>query len=356
MTLTLTKKLIRIESDKEHPENLDKTLDVIKDYLKEFNHKEFKKDGVKSLLFYNTDKLPKKFKVILNGHLDVVSAKKSQYKPVEKAGKLYGRGSSDMKAAVAKQAEVFKELADKVDYPLGLQIVTDEEVGGFKGTQYQIKKGVRTDFAIAGEMTEFTIGHKAKGLLWHKITAKGKTAHASRPWLGENAIERMNKLISDLIKEFPAPKKESWKTTLNIATIETSNSTYNKIPDDCSIKIDIRYIPEETDTIRERVMKHVPKDFKVETFMYEPAANTDANSKFIKMLQTSHKKIRGKKCILQERQGASDIRHITSVGCEGVEFGPLGHGIHTDDEWVDIKALEDFKEILKDFLMSVNQL
>ena len=139
-------------------------------------------------MIYPQKTRPKKFKIILNAHLDVVSGREEQYKPYEKDGKLFGRGAIDMKGAAAVEILVFKEVAKRVSYPLALQLVTDEEIGGFCGTKYQIEKGVRADFVIAGEPTDFGVNNKAKGIIWLKIKTKGKSAHGAYPWRGKNAL------------------------------------------------------------------------------------------------------------------------------------------------------------------------
>jgi len=139
-------------------------------------------------LVYFQKTRPNNFKIILNAHLDVVSGRKEQYKPYEKDGKLFGRGAIDMKGAAAVEILVFKEIAKKVSYPLALQLVTDEEIGGFCGTKYQIEKGVRADFVIAGEPTDFGVNNKAKGIIWLKIKTKGKAAHGAYPWRGKKCL------------------------------------------------------------------------------------------------------------------------------------------------------------------------
>lgn len=176
-TIGLTKQLISVLSVKEDPKALSEVLVVADKELKGLKSKKFVSNGVPSVLYYNTPKLPKKFKVILNAHLDVVPGNVSQYKAMIKDDKLYGRGALDMKAPAAVEILVFKELASKVDYSLGLQLVTDEEIGGFNGTKYQIEKGISADFVIAGEPTDLAVNNKAKGIVWAKIKTKIGRAH-----------------------------------------------------------------------------------------------------------------------------------------------------------------------------------
>lgn len=178
---SLVKDLIAIPSTKDNPDALKQTLEVAKKELEGFTAEEFESNGIPSLLVYKETKRPEHFKVILNAHLDVVPAKNNQYAVTEKDGKWYGRGTNDMKAATAVEILVFKELAKQLPYSIALQLVTDEEIGGFHGTKYQVAQGIKGDFVIAGEPTNFGINNKAKGIIWAKVTTKGKIAHGAYP-------------------------------------------------------------------------------------------------------------------------------------------------------------------------------
>ncbi len=348
--ISLSKQLISIPSTKENPQALDQVLTIAKRELADFTVEEFSKDGVKSLLAYSGKIRPKRFRIILNAHLDVIPGKDNQYKPLEKDEKLYGRGAYDMKAAAAVEILVFKELAKKVSYPLGLQLVTDEEIGGFLGTKHQVEKSVRADFTIAGENTDLDIINRAKGIVWAKITTSGKAAHGAYPWLGDNAIIKMAKIIETIQKNYPEPKKEIWATTINVSVIDSTNKTFNKVPDDCSIMLDIRYIPEDDKTIIPYLKSFTKNGIQVDIVLKEHCYMTDKNNSFVVFLNRSINSVLGKPAAILPHHGGSDIRHYNQVGDKGVEFGPVGQGHHTDNEWVDIKSLEDYYLILKDFL------
>jgi succinyl-diaminopimelate desuccinylase len=259
----------------------------------------------------------------------------------------------DMKASIACFISVFKEVANKVNYPLGLQLVTDEETGGFNGTKYQIEKGVRSDFTIVGETTNYYIENQAKGIVWVKIFSKGKAAHGAYPWKGKNAIWEMQHFLINLEKKFPLPSRKQWVTTVNLAKINTANETFNKIPDNCEVWLDIRYIPQDKDTIIKTVKNLLPKGFKLEILVKEPAQFVNENNYYIEQLQKIGKSVIKKKVELNQGQGSSDARHFTRVNCDAIEFGPLGAGMGTDNEWVDIKSLEKYSLILKNFLLSI---
>jgi succinyl-diaminopimelate desuccinylase len=358
----LIKDLIIIPSTKSNPQYLKQVLNQALEELKDFTVEYFEKEEMPSVLVYPQKKRPERFKVILNAHLDVVEAKPQQFKPYEKNGRLYGRGAQDMKAAAAVEILVFKNLAKKLPYPIGLQLVTDEEIGGFAGTKYQIEKGVLADFVIAGEPTDFGVNNKAKGIIWIKIKTKGKTAHGAYPWQGENALWKAKKILDRVEKFYPLPKKESWQTTFNLSKIETPNQTFNKVPDEAVISFDIRYIPEEfrgvsfakgKKILEKKLRKIIGNLGELEIILFEPPQFTDDKNIYVKKLKEAVKKVTGRQAKTIVKHGGSDIRHFNQVGCHGVTFGPVGAGLHSDEEWVDVKSLSDYYQILEEFLKNI---
>lgn len=352
--ISLAKQLIAIPSIKEQVEALAQTLEVAKNELEGFSIEEFESNGTPSLLAFVGQKRPDRFKVILNAHLDVVPAKDNQYEVVEKDGKLYGRGTNDMKAAAAVEILVFKELAKQLTYPIALQLVTDEEIGGFHGTGYQVREGIQGDFVIAGEPTNFGINNKAKGIIWAKVHTHGKVAHGAYPWNGENAIWRMKTFLDRLQEKFPIPQKESWVTTVNLAKLETDNTTFNQVPEDCTASLDVRFIPEDTDTIEQDLQNLLPEGVTIEFLEKEPAQGTSETDPFVLALSKATEKVTGRPSQIIVKHGGSDIRFYEPIGVPGVTFGPIGAGLHSDEEWVDVKSLNDYYNILKEFLLSLN--
>lgn len=354
--LDLAKKLITVPSTSVNGPAIKKVLEVAKQTLgTNFPVETFEHNGVPSLLVRNTLKRPKRFKVILNAHLDVVPGEKNTYKPYVKNGKLYGRGAYDMKSAAAVMILLFKEIAEKVGYPLGLQITTDEEIGGMDGTKHQIDKGVRADFVITGEGTNLRAIHQSKGIMRLKLTASGKASHSAFPWLGDNAIIKLHEAIGKILREYPLPKKEAHTTTVNVTHIGTGNSTEHTVtPDHCEAMLDVRYVARDEFTILPAIKSLLPKGVTHEIIHASHIHNTDAQNMFIKLLESASHKSMQHKLVLANAHGTSDVRHFTEVECDGVEFGPIGGGHHYKDEHVEIKSLDQYYKILKEFLQSIN--
>lgn len=352
--ISLAQKLIQIESVRENKIGLQEVLGLVKIDLSQNSMVEFEDSGVPGLFFSNRKNNTQQYKVILNAHLDVVPGSAEQFKPFLRDGRLYGRGAYDMKAAAAVEILVFRELAEKLTYPLGLQLVTDEEVGGFCGTKYQVDQGIRAEFIIVGEPTNLDIGHKAKGILWTKILFRGESAHGAYLWQGKNAIWEMERFLEQLKSVYPVPTEEVWQTTVNVAQVMTENSVYNKVPDKCELKLDVRFVPEDKDLVLDKIKKLLPDGAEMEVILQESSQYTESNNPYLVQLQKCCSETRGADCEVIARHGGSDLRFFDQVGGKGVEFGPVGYGHHTDEEWVEVESLERYYEILKSFLLSLD--
>lgn len=352
-SIALLKQLVAIKSIAGNPGGLDEVLRVALRELTGFTIERFIQNGVPSALVYVGKTRPKKFKILLNAHLDVVPTVEAQFTPRVKGKRLYGAGSMDMKAGAACLIAAFADVAREVAYPLALQLTTDEEIGGFDGTKFQINKGVRADFVIAGEPTNFDIVNKAKGVVWLEITVPGVTAHGAYPWRGENAIWKMYAFLEKLRTRYPIPTKEAWVTTINLSGIAASNQVLNKIPDDCTVKLDIRVVPEDAATVIPTIKKMLPKGSTMNVIEDEAALYTAQSNEYFKTLQQVARKVLGKKIVTRGANGTSDARHFMRVGGVGVEFGPIGGDIGSDCEWVDLPSLATYYKIMTAFLRTV---
>ena len=348
--IKLTSELIALRTTNDNPQAINSCLGVIEAELCDFNVKKFEDKGVKSVIFYNTKIFPKKFKLLLNTHIDVVPGKTSQFKTTEKEGKLFGRGTYDMKCTASVFIILFKNLSKKIKHPLGLQIVTDEERGGFNGTNFQIRKGVRADFVLSGEPTDFNIGIQSKGILAIDVIASGKSAHASQPWKGSNAVVELIKAIQKILNLFSAPSNDEWATTCNLSWIKTTNKQSNLVPDNATARLDIRFILKDKEAILKKIKNVLPKNVIMTVKHFEPEHNIDASNTFVKKLSSATTLVLGKKPKLMNHHFASDLRHFQKVGCNGATFGPQGAGMHTDNEHVVLKGLQQYYDVLEKFI------
>ncbi len=144
--------------------------------------------------------------IILNGHIDVVPEgdlkdwKFDPYSGSIRNGRLYGRGSTDMKggtAALLLAIEVIKELNLPLKGDVIFQSVIEEESGG-TGTLAALLRGYKADGAIIPEPTNMKIFPKQQGSMWFRLKVKGKAAHGGTRYEGVNAIEKSITVIQSL--------------------------------------------------------------------------------------------------------------------------------------------------------------
>lgn len=358
-TVKTSKELIAIESTADKPKKIQAALDFIVALLEKDEHitiEHFKRNGKPSILAYYGSVRPDRFKVIFNGHVDVVPGSSGQFKPFIKDGKLYGRGAADMKAAVVIMTKIFLEQAGKLPYPLGLQIVTDEEIGGFDGTKYQLEQGVKADFVIAGEdIVEGAACTEMKGISWVDVTIRGQSAHSGYPWRGENAVVKAQHFIGKLLTHYPEPKKEIWRTTANIAAIEVPQYAYNRVAETAIVKIDFRYIPDDSnfaskERLRNFLQQLAGKDASITIHAYEASHRVDATNRLLKQLSQAYKKVTHKDIKYIQRHGAADVRYYSERGIPAVTFGLPDHNTHAEGEYAEIAKMAQYEEVLTEFV------
>lgn len=224
----------------------------------------FKKEGILSSLEDACDGRPNIYALIqgsgegrslmLTGHLDTVPGYGME-DPLSgeiRDGRLYGRGSCDMKGALAAMIAALisiKRSGIALKGDLRFIGVIDEEEAG-RGTEYLVKNGPFTDGAIVGEPTGLRIGAGNKGLEWMEIKVKGKTVHGGAMEKGVNAISKAAKLITKLENSY-IPGLEAKRhpvlgmPTLNFGTISGGDQP-SSVPGECLIRVDRRWVPEET--------------------------------------------------------------------------------------------------------------
>ncbi|HWZ65585.1 MAG TPA: M20 family metallopeptidase [Patescibacteria group bacterium] len=361
--LEQTKQLIAIPSTHNNPQALSQALSFVASFIKEqrpnITIEHFESNGKSSFLAYRDQARPKKFKIILNGHVDVVPGEPSQYQVIEKDGKLYGRGIYDMKAACAILANVFCEFVEKVPYALGLQIVTDEESAGKNGTLHQIEQGVRSDFVICGECGRSTLTHEianeAKGIAVIEVGFRGSAGHAAYPWKAQNAAVKALHFVNALHQHYPVPTEESQATTATVTHITTNNNAHTKIPDQAMVKLDLRFTagdPHFKD--KEHLTAHIKEfDQDAEILTYHDFSSplyTDPQSPLLLSLKRSAEKIEGAPFSFVKRNATSDGRFYGDVNNEACEFGIAGEHQHGHGEYITLQAFNNYLDTMRDFL------
>lgn len=347
--LKLLSELVRIESVDRNGSN--EAIDFCEKWLLEngLESKILVNNGYKSLVCEIGEGIKT---LIFNGHLDVVSAKEGQFIPIEDGGRLYGRGTADMKAGCAAMMAAFTELKDsELPCKIQLQLVTDEEIGGLNCSMYLVEEGFKGDFVICGEPTNLGLGIQAKGILQLDIEVFGKSAHGSRPWEGDNAILRAMGLFNQ-ITELPFAKESSELydfPSINLSKIE-GGEVYNKVPDYCKMSLDIRFLPEQNiDEIMNQIMGLGIENIRIHA-AGDPVKTKVNNKHVLELAQIVEKKLNNPPRIFGQH-GSADTRFFSKYSIPAIEFGPCGGNWHGDEEYVDIESFYNYIEILKKFAL-----
>jgi len=272
--IELTQELVRINSENP-PGNEKKIARYIKDFLEDLKIQaeliEFEKNRVDLIASIGKGK-----GLMLNGHMDTVPAgdmSKWKYDPFEGRivkGKIYGRGSTDMKGGLAAILIAVKNLQkEKFKRKLLLTFVADEEVA-MKGSDCLIKnrkeifKNIK--YGLIGECTDLRARIAQKGIVQIKVRFKGKAAHGSKPELGDNAIYKASGFIQETRKLIEKLKKEKHPLlgsgTINVGVIK-GGTKINVVPEFCDIEIDRRIIPKENPKIAVNQIKRILRKLKL---------------------------------------------------------------------------------------------
>ena len=200
---------------------------------------------------HGTEKAPM---LLLTGHTDVVPAgagwSTDPYQPAVKDGKIFGRGTCDMKGGLACILHVI-ELLLKHQTPLSGSLVcaftVAEETGGAEGAAYVMEEGaIQADMGILLEPSDFQLVLAEEGVMWVKLLTQGTTAHTLNAATASNAVEHMSSLLTALMAErafILRCAKENEAPILSINTVQGGDKP-NVIPGECQATIDIRIPPD----------------------------------------------------------------------------------------------------------------
>jgi len=354
--LAAASELLAVPSTADRPDELHRALDFVLDFVGPgFTVERFESGGKPSALLY-TGAIRPRFQIILNAHLDVVPAPPDQFRPRRAGTRLYARGAQDMKVSALVQAQVFRELAGALPYPLALQLVTDEEIGGRDGTLHQVTRGVQGEFVIIGEHSGLQIVTDSKGMITAILRAAGRGGHGAYPWLGDNALLKLHRTLARLLDAYPIPAAEAWRTTINVAKIETPNQAHNQIPDQAEAWLDIRFPPEDSDLngkTAQEVTAYLTSFCEPGVIpvvgQVDPPHHASRNRREIRGLQQAVAS-QGYRADFLRKHGAADMRFYSEEGTDAISFGIGGDGQHGPDEYADTTTIIPYYQALREFL------
>jgi acetylornithine deacetylase len=321
--------------------------------------------------------------LILNGHVDVVSPE-----PIEswahdpwggeiENGRLYGRGSADMKAGLVANLFALKVLLEMGLNPKGkvmLQSVIEEEAGGGPGTLACLLAGHTADGLVITEPHNLRITIAMAGINYFRVKVYGKTAHAGLAHLGVNAIGKMYRIYEALAAldqkrgaevKFDLFERGSGRSThLNIGTMKAGDWA-STVAGSAELECRISFIPGETmKGIKELVEKTILDAVRDDLWMQEhpPVIEwygwhakpwlQDINAPFVQLFKKTAEEVLGREPEYAGRAAGLDSRFAHYFNMPALCTGPTGENLHGIDECVDLESVTTLTKILALFILN----
>ncbi len=314
--------------------------------------------------------------LLLNGHIDVVPATPEHhwiYDPWGgeiKDGRMYGRGAADMKSGVAAMiyaVRALREVGVDLKGSVTLETVIEEECTG-NGALAARTRGYNADAAIIPEPLNQTALVAQVGVMWARITVKGKGTHAERAsgavnaigktYLMIQAVEKLESLVN--AEERPEHFRET-EHPLNYNTgVIRGGDWASSVPEECSFEVRISAYPgEDLGEVRDRFKSHLLEAAKADPWLSEnppeisfyaflaEGCTIDREAEIFDPLRKHHRNLMGSELESLAFTGTTDARFFnlyndTPATC----YGPVGGGLHAPDEWVDLDSVKNVTKVL----------
>jgi len=298
--------------------------------------------------------------LIVNGHLDVVPVHRpgwtrDPFGGEIDGGRVYGRGTADMKGGIAAAVEALHALRRAGREPacdIAFHLVADEERGGGYGTAALVASGaVQGAACLVPEPTGMALCVAERGLFVADLVVHGRPAHGSEPRNGTSAVEKAAKVVLALhAADFGGPDHELLgRPTCNIGMIH-GGSGHNTVAERCTLKVDRRLLPGDTAESAEagiRALVDAIGDpdlhYDIEPEVFGEASELDPSHPFVAQLQAAATAVLGEPVPVIGMRFTTDARFVRNqAGIPSVVCGPGEIGqAHINDEWVGIDRLVD---------------
>jgi acetylornithine deacetylase len=290
--------------------------------------------------------------LLLNGHLDVVGTEgmvHEPFVPTRTNGRLYGRGSTDMKGGVAAMCVAAARAAARGSLASEMIVaaVADEEYRSI-GTSALLARGVNATAAIITEPTRMAVCPAHKGFAWFDVTVHGHAAHGSRPDVGVDAVAHAGLLLAEMVRFERDTLQSRTHALLGHASIHASTiaggTGWSTYPEQCRLQLERRTVPGESIELVESELRalcdavtsaHPTFRADITRHTVQPPNDVPDNAPVVSALVhalSSHEytpRIDGLSCW-------TDAALFTAAGIPAVCFGPGDIArAHGAEEWVD---------------------
>ncbi len=302
--------------------------------------------------------------VVPTGHLDAWSS--DPFLPEIRDGKLYGRGSADMKTALAAMviaSERFVKKHPNHKGSIAFLITSDEEGPSINGTVKVVEaleaRNEKMTWCLVGEPSSTnTLGDIIKngrrGSLNAVLTVKGKQGHVAYPHLAINPIHTASKALAELCETVWDQGNEYFPaTSFQISNIQAGTGATNVVPGTMTVTFNFRYSTELTaDQLKARVLEILDRH-QVEydiTWTLSGLPFLTPVGELVNAAKHAIKNVTGTETQLSTSGGTSDGRFIAPTGAQVLELGVLNATIHQINEHVNIDELDPLAEIYEQIL------
>ena len=303
--------------------------------------------------------------LLLNGHLDTVGVGGMIVPPFDakiEGGRIWGRGSCDMKAGLAAILATTKRLVEEGPRPNLIVAMTADEEHASLGMYALVDSFPSADFAIVTEPTCLAVMPAHKGFLWVRAVFEGRAAHGSRPDLGIDAIRHAALYVSalddygDQLTSRPAHPLLK-HGSVHAGTIQ-GGSAASVYPDVCEIVLERRTMPGERpekvlqefqrilDELSERE-EHLSAS--LEQMLERPGTEVPEDSGLVQGLLEAGQK-HGIPPVVEGMTAWVDAALLNEIGIPAVCYGPGDIAqAHSADEWVELAQIEKCADVLESF-------
>jgi acetylornithine deacetylase len=354
---------------------IQETLDVQRlAALAEYAPVEWSYDGLVNVVGNRNGADPDGRSMVLNGHIDVVPPEPLSQWTHDPFGaeiqgdRMYGRGTLDMKggfAAAIFALEALSAAGIGLRGDVSVQSVFDEECSG-NGTLALLERGHLGDAAMIAEPTGQKVISAYVGVMWARITVRGRGAHVKMATAGISAADKAYEVIRSLREleaqwnRNPPPSVSALQHPININIgMVRAGSWPSAVPEEAVLDVRFACYPNETVTEaqahirahleafsgRDAWLREHPLEIEWTGFRAEGAVH-DLDHELYRLIGEHHRTITGTDLRSEPQACTFDGRYFTQRDCPVVLYGPIGEQLHASDEWVTLTSVREVTRVI----------